>query len=132
MTTTNREFVSSLVQILRRADRLAARTEAVVAVAVTPAIERGDEPPRQSVNIAELMAGARKPEDGDRNISRWLGGAKTAIFGMALVLIAIFTFLIGLAGENATHRWVFFAAAGLLAVVGAVQIDRGTGQLSTR
>lgn len=95
-------------------------------------MEAGGEPVRRPVDIAELMAGARKSDDGAKDIARWLAGARAAIFGMALVLVAIFTFQIGLAGEDPTHRWVFFAASGILAVAGAIHVDRGSRLLGAR
>ncbi|MCX7070789.1 MAG: hypothetical protein NTW01_07300 [Gammaproteobacteria bacterium] len=132
MSKSNSEFVSSLAQLLRRADRLASYREGADTILEAPTMEAEGESVRRPVDIAELVAGARKSDDGAKNIARWLAGARAAIFGMALVLVAIFTFQIGLAGEDPTHRWVFFAAAAVLAVVGAVQIDRGTGQLVAR
>lgn len=99
-------LVSRLVDVLRRADRVAAYQEA------------------GEIRLTD-SAGDSLRTDYSGEVRGLRRGLRTVFFGLAMVLVAIFVFQIGAVGADATHRWTFFAAAGLLACIGAAHIDRG-------
>lgn len=106
----NDDFVSRLAQLLQRADRLASYNSSGQFGSAQQAAPR---------SLAEPV----------HVVQKGTSAIRTVFFGLALMLLSIFTIQIGNAFQFKTFGWVFYVAAALYLLVGVAQFDRGLKRL---